>query len=196
MPISLRKLTLLFLLLSMTTVASAATLSIAAGSITATGRTEDFVSVGSFDIRASALLDVLNPTSLGFLIVGDFGAAAPNSVLIAANGSSTEFATMTFNTAAPFVSGDLVTLVFGVDVAAVTAITDPALAAIIGSGAIAMTLTDVVPDDVIGVAAGATLVYSATAFTSGSTAIVPEPSTVLMAIGGFAVLALARRFRR
>jgi hypothetical protein len=190
MKFSMRRVSLLsFLLLCSVAGASATVMTSAGGALTATAAlTGDLSATISIDLRGPILWEVFDPALLGFLIASDYGAVAPNAVLIGANGAITEFATLTFNTGAPAYSPDLSTLVLAFLISPVGGITDPALLAVVGNWVAEFALTGVAGD----VDTGFILTYGLRSVVD--TPEVPEPSTILLSLAGLGLLGLRRRF--
>jgi len=146
--------------------------------------TPDLSTILSADYRASALLGVVDTstvTVLSLVLATDLSAPIPNSSWAILNTSFTESGLLTFATSTASIVGSTYTV--GASFAPVTALTDPGLLALVGNHVATFQLTQAVQLDNSVIA-----IYN---FESLVKSDVPEPATVgLLGIGlvGFAAL--------
>jgi hypothetical protein len=178
---------LILLALGLASMASAATIVPLAGSITAQMVVDSStMTVLAFDVRALALLDVGNPTSIGTVFLNDEGAASPNNVLMAYNSSLTEAGFLTLHSAAGVIVGsDFLVPATGTPIGTVTNL------------ALLEALKPLIFD--FGIVSGTAIGETAILFDMQLNQIfqteapVPEPATAVMVISSIGVLAFLRR---
>lgn len=152
----------------------------------------DLGSILAIDVRSTAFVEVFNPASLGFVQTGDFGAAPPNSVILGLDGIS-EFIVLTFDTAGAVQSALLDTLTVNATASPGSSITNPALAAMLGSLVGSFSLD---PASITGnTDTGFILTYNLTSLIGGASDV-PEPATfALLGCGLLMVAAIRKRAR-